>query len=61
MINPAGSRQARMRWLFETLHDIDGVALVHSDNEYVSIDDYLTSIKVLTLSIYHWCKTEKQV
>jgi acetylornithine deacetylase len=36
-------------------------AIMHSDNEYVSIDDYHTSIKVLALSIYDWCNTEKQV
>jgi acetylornithine deacetylase len=34
-------------------------AIMHSDNEYVSIDDYLTSIKVLALSIYDWCDTDK--
>jgi len=34
-------------------------AVMHSDNEYVSIDDYLTSIKVMALSIYDWCNTEE--
>ena len=36
-------------------------AVMHSDNEYVSIDDYHTSIKVMALSIYDWCNTEKQI
>lgn len=30
-------------------------AIMHSNDEYVSIDDYLTSIKVMALSIYDWC------
>jgi len=30
-------------------------AVMHSDDEYVSIDDYLTAIKVMALSIYDWC------
>ena len=30
-------------------------AVMHSDDEYVSIDDYLASIKVMALSIYDWC------
>lgn len=30
-------------------------AVMHSDDEYVSIDDYITSIKVMALSIYDWC------
>jgi acetylornithine deacetylase len=30
-------------------------AIMHADDEYVSIDDYLTSIKVMGLSIYDWC------
>jgi acetylornithine deacetylase len=34
-------------------------AVMHSDNEYVSIDDYITSIKVMALSIYDWCNTEE--
>ena len=34
-------------------------AVMHSDNEYVSIDDYITSIKVMALSIYDWCNMDK--
>jgi acetylornithine deacetylase len=34
-------------------------AIMHSDNEYVSLDDYLTSIKVMALSIYDWCNTDQ--
>lgn len=34
-------------------------AVMHSDNEYVSIDAYITSIKVMALSIYDWCNTEE--
>jgi acetylornithine deacetylase len=30
-------------------------AVMHADDEYVSIDDYLTSIKVMALSICDWC------
>jgi acetylornithine deacetylase len=30
-------------------------AVMHSDDEYVSIDDYLAAIKVMALSIYDWC------
>jgi acetylornithine deacetylase len=30
-------------------------AVMHSDDEYVSIDDYLTAIKVMALTIYDWC------
>ena len=30
-------------------------AVMHSDDEYVSIDDYQTAIKVMALSIYDWC------
>jgi acetylornithine deacetylase len=33
-------------------------AVMHSDDEYVSIDDYLTAIKVMALSIYDWCGAE---
>ncbi|TDH35175.1 ArgE/DapE family deacylase [Pseudohoeflea suaedae] len=33
-------------------------AIMHSNDEYVSIDDYLTSIKVMALSIYDWCNAE---
>jgi acetylornithine deacetylase len=34
-------------------------AVMHSDDEYVSIDNYLTAIKVMALSIYDWCNTPK--
>jgi acetylornithine deacetylase len=30
-------------------------AVMHSDDEYVSIDDYIAAIKVMALSIYDWC------
>lgn len=30
-------------------------AVMHSDDEYVSVDDYITAIKVMALSIYDWC------
>ncbi|HEY1362736.1 MAG TPA: ArgE/DapE family deacylase [Xanthobacteraceae bacterium] len=30
-------------------------AVMHADDEYVSIDDYLTAIKVVGLSICDWC------
>ena len=30
-------------------------AVMHANDEYVSVDDYLTSIKVMALSIYDWC------
>ena len=30
-------------------------AVMHSNDEYVSIDDYITAIKVMALSIYDWC------
>jgi acetylornithine deacetylase len=33
-------------------------AVMHSDDEYVSIEDYLTAIKVMALSIYDWCEAE---
>ena len=33
-------------------------AVIHADDEYVSIDDYLTSIKVMALAIYDWCNAE---
>ncbi|MFU0504194.1 ArgE/DapE family deacylase [Pseudaminobacter sp. NGMCC 1.201702] len=33
-------------------------AVMHANDEYVSIDDYLTSIKVMALSIYDWCNGE---
>jgi acetylornithine deacetylase len=31
---------------------------MHSNDEYVSIEDYITSIKVMALSIYDWCGVE---
>ncbi|UIJ91395.1 ArgE/DapE family deacylase (plasmid) [Sinorhizobium meliloti] len=30
-------------------------AIMHANDEYVSINDYLTAIKVMALSIYDWC------
>jgi len=33
-------------------------AVMHSNDEYVSIEDYLTAIKVMALSIYDWCNAE---
>jgi acetylornithine deacetylase len=33
-------------------------AVMHSNDEYVSIADYITSIKVMALSIYDWCGVE---
>lgn len=33
-------------------------AVMHANDEYVSIDDYITSIKVMALSIYDWCNGE---
>ena len=30
-------------------------AVMHADDEYVSIDDYVAAIKVMALSIYDWC------
>ena len=35
-------------------------AVMHADDEYVSIDDYMTSIKVMALSICDWCGVEGQ-
>lgn len=35
-------------------------AVMHSDDEYVSVDDYLTAIKVMALSIYDWCSADKR-
>lgn len=32
-------------------------AVMHANDEYVSIEDYITSIKVMALSIYDWCGT----
>ena len=34
-------------------------AVMHADDEYVSIDDYMTSIKVMALSICDWCGVER--
>ncbi len=34
-------------------------AIMHANDEYVSIEDYMTSIKVMALSIYDWCNTPK--
>jgi acetylornithine deacetylase len=33
---------------------------MHANDEYVSIDDYITSIKVMALSIADWCGVEGQ-
>ena len=33
-------------------------AVMHSNDEWVSIEDYLTAIKVMALSIYDWCGME---
>jgi acetylornithine deacetylase len=33
-------------------------AVMHADDEYVSIDDYMTAIKVMALSICDWCGVE---
>jgi acetylornithine deacetylase len=33
-------------------------AIMHANDEYVSIEDYMTSIKVMALSIYDWCNAE---
>jgi acetylornithine deacetylase len=35
-------------------------AVMHANDEYVSIDDYMTSIKVMALSICDWCGVEGQ-
>jgi acetylornithine deacetylase len=32
-------------------------AIMHANDEYVSIDDYLTAIKVMALSIHDWCNS----
>ena len=32
-------------------------AVMHANDEYVAIDDYMTAIKVMALSIYDWCET----
>jgi acetylornithine deacetylase len=33
-------------------------AVMHANDEYVSIDDYITAIKVMALSIYDWCNAK---
>jgi acetylornithine deacetylase len=33
-------------------------AIMHSDDEFVSIDDYIVAIKTMALSIYDWCNAE---
>lgn len=33
-------------------------AIMHANDEYVSIADYITSIKVMALSIHDWCNAE---
>lgn len=33
-------------------------AVMHSNDEFVSVDDYITSIKVMALSIYDWCNSQ---
>ena len=35
-------------------------AVMHANDEYVSIDDYMTSIKVMAFSICDWCGVEGQ-
>jgi acetylornithine deacetylase len=35
-------------------------AVMHANDEYVSIDDYLTSIKVMALSICDWCGVDSR-
>lgn len=32
-------------------------AIMHADDEYVAIDDYVTAIKVMALSIHDWCNS----
>ena len=34
-------------------------AVMHADDEWVSIDDYMTAIKVMALSIHDWCNAER--
>lgn len=34
-------------------------AVMHANDEYVSIDDYITSIKVMALCIYDWCEAQE--
>jgi acetylornithine deacetylase len=31
-------------------------AVMHANDEYVSIEDYLTAIKVMALCIHDWCQ-----
>jgi acetylornithine deacetylase len=33
-------------------------AVMHSNDEYVSVDDYMTALKVMALSIHDWCGVE---
>jgi acetylornithine deacetylase len=33
-------------------------AIMHANDEYVSIEDYITSIKVMALSIHDWCNSD---
>ncbi len=33
-------------------------AVMHANDEYVSIDDYMTSIKIMALTIHDWCGVE---
>ena len=33
-------------------------AVMHADDEYVSVDDYIVAIKVMALSLYDWCEAE---
>ncbi len=35
-------------------------AVMHADDEYVSIEDYITAVKVVALSIYDWCGVERR-
>ena len=35
-------------------------AVMHADDEWVSIDDYMTAIKVMALSIHDWCNAERR-
>src|SRR6266436_6208195 len=35
-------------------------AIMHANDEYVSIDDYLTAIKVVALSICDWCGVDRR-
>jgi acetylornithine deacetylase len=34
-------------------------AVMHANDEYVSLDDYMTSIKVMALSVCDWCGVER--